>query len=267
MTGGKTRASTSRKANNKPDLEDIEVEELSDHEFADAHEEVESDLDEAISVVRDSEDIPDALKSSLAAIMKALSIGTGPNIVKTTKQVAKNTKNLDNLQTQVRRLELKLTESSVIIKNLPFKNKTNKDNLYEKYEDTLTQASSLLSELKLDTNLIRIRDAKRFAPQKNKKGKALTPTTKITLSNKAEVDLLLSKLPNLRNSKNFKNVQIQRELPQFLVPRKAALEEEAYKIRRAKKGRKTIVTLRGIDLVLLVKEANGTKYEEHEIES
>ncbi len=265
MTGGKVlRPSTSRKANNKPDYE--EVEDLSEQEFADANDEVDSDLEDAISVVRDSDDIPDALKSSLSAIMKALSIGTGPNIVKTTKQVAANTQQLGTLQTQVRRLELKMTESSVIIKNLPFKNKTNKsDNLYEKYEDTLTQASSLLNELKLDNTLVRIRDAKRFAPQKNKKGKALTPSTKVTLSNKAEVDLLLSKLPNLRNSKNFKNVQIQRELPQFLIPRKATLDEEAYKIRRAKKGRKTIVTLRGIDLVLLVKEANGTKYEEFEI--
>ncbi len=271
--GGGRKAAANRK---KPEFdievdstyEESDVEEHDDENFEDAEEgtsnsNINASLNEAIVAVQNSDDITNTLKTAFTAIMTSLSAGAGQNVTKVAKQVTQNKKNLDSLQTHVKRLELKMTECSVIVKNLPFKNNKN-ESLYEKYEDTLAQSSSLLGALKIDASIVKIRDAKRFAPQKNRKGKALTPSTRVTLSNKSEVDLLLSKLPNLRNSKLFKNVQVQRELPQFLVQRKGVLDEEAYKLRRARKGRKTIVSLRGTDLVLLVKEPNATKYEEHE---
>ncbi len=275
MTNGRGRGRGGRKTNTKKQIgREIEADYNSDSaenfddtiidDYEDAEESPEKNisLNEAITAVKNSDDISDPLKTAFTAILQFLSSGEKSEF-KMATQVTQNKKNLDTLQNQVIRLELKMTESSVIVKNLPFKNNKT-DNLYEKYEDTLVQASYLLGALKLDSSVIKIRDAKRFAPQKNRKGNALTPSTRITLSNKSEVDLLLSKLPNLRNSKNFKNVQVQRELPPSLVQRKGILDEEAYKLRRAHKGRKTIVSLRGIDLVLLVKEPNGTRYEEHE---
>ncbi len=281
MTAGKgTRGGRKTTANRKKIESDIEVDstyensdvEDIDENYEDAEEgnptntnsNTIAGLNEAIVAVQSCDDISNTLKTAFTAIMTSLSAGAGQNVTKVAKQVTQNKKNLDSLQTQVNRLELKMTENSVIIKNLPFKNNKN-DSLYEKYEDTLSQASSLLGALKIDASVVKICDAKRFAPQKNRKGKALTPSTRVTLSNKSEVDLLLSKLPNLRNSKPFKNVQVQRELPQSLVQRNGVLQEEAYKLRRARKGRKTIISLKGTDLVLLVKEPNETKFEEHEV--
>ena len=187
---------------------------------------------------------------------------TVAQVPKLKKEVTQLNKEMETLKKQVKRMELDKTGQSVIIRGLPIHPTALQEGKNEIPKQTLEVVDNLLHDVKIAKE-VWLREVRRFPFNKAIKSNAI-PSVKVTLGSKMEVENLMSNLKHLSTSKDFSKIRVSREYPPFLAEKYKTLEEKAYYIRKANKGRKTLIILRDQDLELLVKEPNQAKDENFE---
>ncbi len=202
-------------------------------------------------------------KYNMHTVLKAL-IGVADRQVQLQPELTKITeieKKVDTFDTKFKKMEVEKASRSLIIKGLPLHPKSM--NRTETRMQTIESCSNLLKVLNIQNEVI-MDDAYRFPAKKDKKGALLIPSIKLSLCSKIGVNIFMQSLSKL--TEQYQNVKISREIPEFLMPKNATLEKTAYEWRKGRKGRKTVITIRQNDLVLLGKEPTDKRFSIIEIE-
>ena len=170
------------------------------------------------------------------------------------ESISANKNNIEALQKRLLAMEVERSERSVLIRNVPMKNKEGK----EDFKETLILADSILDQAGLDR--ASIDDIFRLYPQNmaDLKGKAPTLIIKFT-SNLAKVRLFQN-IEKIR--KVYKGITILNDCPPSLSADMKKASQVAYDIRQGNSNVRTRCKITKTGIKLLVKEENGTKFKE-----
>jgi hypothetical protein len=93
-----------------------------------------------------------------------------------------------------------------------------------------------------------------------KKDPQKVPTLAMSFLSKIECVAFMRSLKNLSKSKDFAQVNVSRDFPPSMREKQQELDQRAFELR--KKGCKTLITVKNLDLVLLVKGKDMQNFSE-----
>jgi hypothetical protein len=159
---------------------------------------------------------------------------------------------VQSLKDVVRRIELEQFSTKILVRQANLHKDAS--NGRESFEQTCEVAENLVRQAKAKAT---VTDVRRLY---YKKDPQKVPTLAMSFLSKIECVAFMRSLKNLSKSKDFAQVNVSRDFPPSMREKQQELDQRAFEMR--KKGCKTLITVKNLDLVLLVKGKDEQNFSE-----